>query len=322
MSEPNSGPPIPPPATAVGVLVTAEAAAQQFIQANLLAIILSLWSSFSSYYSGGAVVNFAERVGRLVVTAQKASGRVTEAHLRQQFRQLGYELPRDPIVDLPDDLRMGADATEIYQRPIREVRWQESLDVPRDEAVRIATERLERAVEADLQLARATASQQLYFATNPEQITGWRRVIHPELGNVCGLCIAASDRVYQRIQRMDLHPGCKCTTLPITVDSDPGRSLNAEDLARIYEAAGGTTESRALAAVRIQVKENGELGDILVPEGVKMRGPAATKKLSSRAAEMRREQLARQIDELKGRDRLSDWHNRRLEQLEELLVAA
>lgn len=322
MSEPNSGPPIPPPETAVGLLVANEGAAHDRVTDNLIAAILSLWASFSAYWAGDAVVDIAERIARLVITAQKSSGRITEAHLRQQFRRLGYELPVGTIVDLPDDLRLGADQIEVYQRPIRNIRYLESTGVPLAEAVDEATDRLVKQVESDLQLARATASQQLYFVTNPDRILGWRRIIHPELGNVCGLCIAASDRLYQRIQRMDLHPGCRCTTLPVTTDSDPGRSLNAEDLARIYEAAG-STGSRALAGIRVEVKKNGELGDILVPEGTRMKGPAQVKRqLSDRAAEMRRQQLARQIDELKGRERLSDWHQARLEQLEDLLSAA
>ena len=324
MSEPNSGPPLPPPDTAVGLLVANEGAAHDAITENLIAAILALWASFSAFYAGASVVEFATRIARLVVTAQKLSGRVTEAHLRQQFRRLGIEreLPLQTVVELPDDLRLGADALEVYQRPIREVRYRLSTGEALREAVEAATERLIKQVEADLQLARTTAAQQLYFVTNPKTITGWRRIIHPELGNVCGLCIAASDRVYRRIQRMDLHPGCKCTTLPITLDADPGKTLNAEDLARIYEAAG-STGSRALAAIRVEVKKNGELGDILVPEDTRMKGPAQVKRqLSDRAAEQRRKQIEKQIAELKAREKISPWHQARLEQLEDLLAAA
>jgi hypothetical protein len=323
MSEPNSGPPTAPPLdSAVGVLVTQEAAAYDAIHDNLIAAILTLWASFSAYWAGDSVVEVAQRIARLVIAAQRNVGRLTEAHLRQQFRRMGLDLPAGTIVDLPEALRLGADAPEVYQRPIRQIRYAESIGTLLDDAIDDATDRLVKTVEADLQLARAEASKQLFFVTNPKIITGWRRIIHPELGNVCGLCIAASDRLYQRIQRMDLHPGCRCTCLPVTEFDDPGKAINAEDLQRIYEAAG-STGSRALAGIRVEVKRNGELGDILVPEGYKMKQTGQVKRqLSDRAAELRRKQLQKQIDELQARGDLSQWHQDRLEQLEELLVAA
>jgi hypothetical protein len=304
------------------VLVTTEAETYDAISDNLMAAVLTLWASFSAYWAGDSVVDIAQRIARLVVAAQRNVGRLTEAHLRQQFRRLGVELPRGTIVDLPEALRLGADETEVYQRPIREIRYLESVGTLLDDAVEQGTDRLIKTVEMDLQLARAEASKQLYFVTNPKQIIGWRRIIHPELGNVCGLCIAASDRLYQRIQRMDLHPGCKCTTLPVTTEADPGKAINAEDLAAIYAAAGGTG-TRQLSAIRVQVKKNGELGDILVPEGTKMKQTGTVKRqLSDRAATLRRQQLQRQIDELQSRKGLSQWHQDRLEQLEELFAAA
>jgi hypothetical protein len=323
MSEPNSGPPITASGgTAVEALVVSEAQAYDAIHDNLLAAVLTLWASFSAFWAGDSVVEVAGRIARLVISAQRNVGRLTEAHLRQQFRQLGESLPPGTIVDLPEALRLGADEPEVYQRPIRQIRYQESIGTLLDDAVKQGTDRLIKTVEEDLQLARAEASRQLFFVTNPKRILGWRRIIHPELGNVCGLCIAASDRLYQRIQRMSIHPGCRCTCLPVTAEDDPGRKLNAEDLFRIYQAAG-STGSRDLAAIRVEVKKNGELGDILVPEGSQFKGPGRVRRqLSDRAADLRRQQLQKQIDELKSRDRLSSWHQDRLEQLEELLDAA
>jgi hypothetical protein len=327
VSEPNSGPPTPPPDSAVGVLVTTEAETYDAISDNLMAAVLTLWASFSAYWAGDSVVDIAQRIASLVVAAQRNVGRLTEAHLRQQFRRLGVELPRGTIVDLPEALRLGADETEVYQRPIREIRYLESVGTLLDDAVDTATERLESTILTDLQLARVTAAQQVFYAAPEETkagpITGYRRVIHPELGNVCGLCIAASDRVYRRVEKMSLHPGCKCTLLPIVGGQDPGSRINYEDITNIYAAAGGTTESRALAKVRVAFKENGEIGTILVPEGVTMKGPGTVKRqLSDRAATLRRQQLQRQIDELQSRKGLSQWHQDRLEQLEDLLAAA
>ena len=606
MSEPNSGPPIELPdegqLAEVAALVEAEAEAQDAIADNLIEQILLVWFAYSvlegvrpgaQFYDGLSVADFGRQVSRLVIAAQQAAGQTTEAYLREQFERMGEDLPDRTVVDLPEDLRLGAAAADVYQRPIRQIRYWQSVDMPLEEAVDRATDRLERQALADLQLARTTASQQLFFVTNPERITGWRRIIHPELGNVCGLCIAASDRVYRRIERMDLHPGCvlegtevsasgvraltrrryagpavvlrtrsgqelrvtpnhpvltdhgwvradglrqgdrvvrhngfqgvgrrrpdevqrparvedvwrslvvregllprsmplaaedfhgdvagerevdvvlpdrhlapvgdvsfvqpcrelslvgvhgrgsgltttspfdlfllgldstpssvvrllgelktflgghstvpdlgslgptpdwnfsapestndggagyaevgsklldrltgqmefddlvevdvvawsghvynletgegwydassivvsncKCTTLPITIESDPGRNLNAEDLRRLYEAAGSTA-TEALREVRVEVQQNGELGDILTPKQVEMRGPAqVNRQLSDRARQLRREQIERQIAELRARPRRSQWFDDRILQLEDLLETA
>lgn len=308
------------PDTAVAALVESEGEAQDMIADNLLAILIGLWLTFEDFYSGESVQRFSEMVSRYVVAAQRAAGRITEAHLREQIRRMGEELPRETLVDLPRDLRIGASPEEVYQRPVREVRYLESVETPRETAVETARERLEKQALTDLQLARSIAAQQVLYRF--PQASGWRRIIHPELGNVCGLCIAASDRIYYRLNKLDLHPGCKCTVLPIIGSRDPGRTLNEEDLRRLYEAAGSTS-TEALRKIRVETKHNGELGDILTPADTKMKGPATVKRqMSDRALELRRKQLEKQVNDLRSRQDLSQWHADRLEQLEELLSAA
>lgn len=322
MSEPNSGPPIEPPDSAVGILVVNEATAQDRVADNLLAAILTLWTAFSAYYAGASVVAFAQRMARLVILAQKRAGGITEAHLRQQFRRLGYELPTGTLVDLPDALRFGADEAEVYQRPIREIRYLVSTGIPLQEAVQSATDRIEEQISLDLQLARTAAAQQIIYNTAPKIVTGYRRVIHPEEGNVCGLCIAASDRIYPRAELLPIHAHCKCTVLPIVLGEDPGAKINYQDVTRIY-AAAGSNGSAELKKVRVEFTPHGEMGRILTRSGLEIKGPREVKRqLSDRAAEMRRQQLQRQIAELKARERISQWHSDRIEQLQELLDAA
>jgi hypothetical protein len=311
-----------PETSEVALLVEAEAIAQDEILDNLVEEILLLWSTFSAFYAGDLVQQFATDVAQLVLAAQRAAGQITEAHLREQVTEMGFDLPSTTLVDLPDALRLGAYPDEVYQRPVRQLRYLHSVeDVPLEEAAQTARERLEKQAATDLQLARTLSAQQVLYRF-PEA-SGWRRIIHPELGNVCGLCIAAADRVYQRIQRMDLHPGCKCTILPIVGEQDPGLVLNTEDLTRIYAQAGGTTESRALSKTRFEVKMNGELGAILIPQGESLKGPRqVAKQLSPEAKSRRREQLERQTAQMRAKGRLSQWDQDRLGQLEELLAAA
>lgn len=311
-------------------LVTAEAQAQDVIADNLTALIFTLWTAFvaeSAFYAGEAVAEFGRRVATYVIAAQRQAGLITEAHLREQMRDMGLVLPPSSVLDLPADLRLGAATDDVYQRPIRQVRYLESTGVPLAEAVQTATERLEKTALRDLGLARATSAQQLMYSlpddTPVGPVRGYRRIIHPELGAVCGLCIAASDRIYKKRDLLPLHPACRCTVIPVIGVQDPGGTLNAEDLARIYAAAGGTTSTEALRQTRFSIKENGELGDVLVAVGEqRTTAEQALDRLSDRAKQMRREQLARQIEELRPRAERSQWHADRLEQLQDLLRSA
>jgi hypothetical protein len=140
---------------------------------------------------------------------------------------------------------------------------------------------------------------------------------------VCGLCIVAADRIYSRIEKMATHPGCRCSTAAILEGADPGRELNAEDLLRLYDAAGGTTGGRALAKLRVQVAENGELGPILIPDGSQYRKTDdVVDLLSDRAREQRRNSINRQIEALEAATNRTEWLERRLYQLRELAVNA
>jgi hypothetical protein len=315
------------PDTAVAALVEAEGAAQDAVAERLLLILAALWAGFTAYWDGVAVVDFATRVATIVQAAQRRAGGLTEQHLRRQYQRLGIDLPTVPLVDLPPDLRLGADTVQVYQRPVRRLRHLVAEETRAEaEAAVLALQRLQAQATTDLQLARATAAQQVMYRT-PEVTTGWRRIIHPELGSVCGLCIAASDRVYRRIERMDLHPACRCTVAPIVRVGgqvrDPGRALNAADLSAIYAAAGNTTESRALSRTRIQVRENGELGPILMADGVEYKGPKkAQNQLSPAAAEQRLLSIQNQLARLKSLDSPNRWYLDRIEQLEELAAAA
>lgn len=91
-------------------------------------------------------------------------------------------------------------------------------------------------------------------------ITGWRRVIHPELsaGGTCGLCVAAATRIYRGGNLKPIHDGCNCLTLPIVGDDDPGDALNRLDLGDLYDDAN-TTDGWTLKQTRYQVGADGQL---------------------------------------------------------------
>ncbi len=165
----------------------------------------------------------------------------------------------------------------VFERPAAQFRYIQSqggLD-----AAGRSEQRIDDLVDTNLMLAQRLAQQQvLAQAVNLDDtgkhrgkrgatITGYRRVIHPELsrGGTCGMCIAASDRIYKVAELMPIHANCKCTIAPITETHDPADDVNVADLNRLYKEAGGTSVAH-LKRTRYQVDEHGELGPVLVPQ--------------------------------------------------------
>ena len=123
-------------------------------------------------------------------------------------------------------------------------------------------DRLKSVAEAD---ATASMNQAIADRYRTSGVKQFRRVIHPELSRsgTCGLCVAASTRVYRMRDMLPLHGGCNCTISPLG-SGDPGLDLNADDLRALYRKAGGTSAAR-LRRTKYRVEQHGELGLTLVP---------------------------------------------------------
>lgn len=136
---------------------------------------------------------------------------------------------------------------------------------------------------------------------NRSMVTGFRRILHPELGNggpPCGLCVVAADRVYRKEELMAIHNNCRCEPLPIVRGyGDPGLRLNEDDLERLYAAAGAaearfrgreptgderSTYAKFLLRTNVAIAEHGELGPVLVDADQAHRGPAQAAATKSR----------------------------------------
>ena len=208
----------------------------------------------------------------------------------------GFE-PRD--VDDPrdfsdeDDGRGFMDPLVVYGRPADTYRFEVSRGATPEVARQAAVRRAETIAVQDVALAVRAQSRKTMVARG-RGVTGYRRVVHPELsqdGVSCGLCVVAASRVYRLAELLPLHPGCNCTTAPITAGADPGLVLNDRDLAALYGAAGGTTAGRRLQnRVRVSITEHGELGPVLVRSNHKFRSPGdvAARKVSVSSEQRRR----------------------------------
>jgi len=258
--------------------------------ALLIRQLVSLWRDFNQYYDGDLVAARAARSATLVDAATAAVRTQTESYLQfvyQQFDDL--EFPSEEEIDAQNDnlLDRLVNPLDEWNRPAEQFRFAESTGKVRGEAIETAIKRVEELADMDMALAMRNTASNIIKAT--PKITGYRRVIHPELsesGTTCGLCIAASTRVYSKKELLPLHDHCHCTVMPIVGDDDPGNFFNEQDIDMInelYKAAAGDNTAQGLSRVRVKTINNSELGPYLVEEGSKTTGKKAKAQKISRS---------------------------------------
>lgn len=251
---------------AIEALVTGQAAAAAQLTENTMTLLAAAWGQVTDHRDPAQLARFATRAARVIQGAETTTGRLTEAFLRRVLARMGVDVPRGRLVAPPESMRYGVPLEDVVLRPSATVRFLASEGAPDAAAREAGRARLEAQAQTNIALAARSASRDV--VTRLDAVTGYRRVIRPELSESgsCGLCIAASDRVYSKKDLLPIHDKCKCITLPITRLNDPGLRINDEDLRRLY-AAGGGTNRKALSHVRYKIEQHGELGPVLVPQG-------------------------------------------------------
>ena len=184
---------------------------------------------------------------------------------------------QDPVPDAEEDdfdpdaeesRQQQLDAEFDSEQALREqarLTEQEKQRLLEEQAQQDAEIRLERMINDDIAMAGRDAHHAA-MAKTPARVTGYRRVLHPELtrtGKSCGLCVVASTRVYKKSELMPIHNLCKCEQVEIVNGLDPGDQINFEDLETLYDEAGGTYDGRALKEQDYVVFDHPELGPIL-----------------------------------------------------------
>lgn len=176
---------------------------------------------------------------------------------------------------------------QVYGRLADAYRYRVATGLMDEEtAARYVDHRARSVADTDIMLADRAQSQHFMSSRKPNQVKGYRRVLHPELGSgapPCGLCVVAADRIYSFDDLMPIHSRCRCTVAAVGSKDDPGFTLNAEDLKAIYQQAGqianadGTprsdTSRKRLKQIRVEVVEHGELGPWLINPQQRFRGP-------------------------------------------------
>lgn len=275
--------------SAVGSVSQATAASIAGIAQATKKALHGLWVT-TNPYSGQSVREFKAAANTILVAAQKSTAQTAAAGQSAMLRSIGVNVTVVP--KLPDDVRVShateavvsysngndpatqvtvtpkdAENEALLERPARGFRWRESVGDSPEDAQRFSITRLDDVIDGNLVIAQRDAEHQVLNAKTRagRVIIGYRRIIHPELsaGGVCGLCVAASDRVYKREALRPIHLRCKCTSAPVTAKYDPGQPLNSSDLARLYTDAGSTSAAD-LKRTRYTITYN-ELGPVLTP---------------------------------------------------------
>lgn len=221
----------------------------------------ALWSPFRSYTDHTLVRDLSMSSVALVEAAEEG--------LHEQVAGLyNLMLPELEIDDAPmalvDDFvhPRPVNPYREYDRPAEQARYALSKGATPAEASEKAVKKAVQLAKDDLMLTRRKAPMKVIQSS--DKVIGYRRVIMPELSRsgTCGLCLAASTRVYRKSELLPIHTNCLCEIMPITKTRDPARLFNEEDLQRLYEVAGGNTAGDLLG-VRYTVGEHGELGPVL-----------------------------------------------------------
>lgn len=267
----------------VAAATTAQAVMLGRASTTLLDLLLALVRGFSGWYSRPQIADMTAQAVAYVEAAQLQAAATTDAYLAQVASDVrGRPVAPSGALSRADvgTLRRGVSHQEVYGRLADQFRYESSLGTEPGTVLEHVENRARSLASTDLLLAQREQEHRFMVVRS---VDGWRRVLHPELvssrskdgtvGEVCGLCLAASDRVYSGETLRAIHAGCRCSVAPIINGVDPGASLNRRDLDELYRLAGGTTGSAKLKRVKFAVRENGELGPVLTDASHEWRGP-------------------------------------------------
>lgn len=257
-------------------------------RAQLLAWIAALWQSLPDYRNQ-SMRDFSTQAVPLVNAAMGHTQALTSAYLASRAAAAGASATPAavPLLSVAD-VRGGADAAQVYERPFHLV-WRMLHDgSPVAQAVQAGEARVVSLAATDLQLAKTHTTQKTLAKTR--HIAGYRRVL--EGPHSCALCIVAATKVYHKAELMPIHPGCDCSVDPL-FDGETGDGITLDpallDAAHATIAAQFGADSTAAREIRgaltargnpvlykdvLITHDHGELGPILGLRGQRYLGPS------------------------------------------------
>lgn len=223
----------------------------------------SLWQPLRAPTDHALVRAYSARSLDLLEAAQHATATQHGAYFEEVLKEMGVN-ERPTLLPKLEYPRTVDNPIHVYERPAEQYRYGLSKGEPEEVAVERALERVVSLATNDLILTDRKLTND---TMKKAKVKRYRRVIHLEVSETgtCGLCLAASTRIYSVSDLLPIHNNCACTVLPIVGREDPGKQFNEDDLKKLYELSGGTGASR-LTKVKYRIDNHGELGPYLVPK--------------------------------------------------------
>lgn len=242
-------------------LAEARAQRSESLLETLVQWLFTLWGAAD--FSGSGEEELIDDTVEAVLDTMLQARRDTDDYMRAVFQDQGIEYPKRNMPPAASEIypRHGITPEEVWARPLREYRNARAKGDSHQQALLKTQKRVRQIADSEIKLAQREREARTYERSDPDEVIGYRRIIHPELSRTgtCGLCLVAADRIYYVKQLYPLHDNCKCETLPITKSHDPGLKLNREDLDYIYDIAGSTGK-QDLSNTRIVDYVSGETG--------------------------------------------------------------
>ena len=243
------------------------------LSAGTIQMLLNFWRPFNRWTDYDMLMAYSARTATILGSGMANSIRGQRAYMRMVARELKIDMPSEQELNnsglsilLDGNVSISPrhiNPLDQWQRPAEQYRWNISQGEPVTVSLERALERVATMADTDMLLARREEMRNIF--ENIKQVTGYRRIIHPELSRsgTCGLCVVASQRKYKTKNLLPIHDSCNCDVLPITEDLDPGNLLNDDDLQKLYDAAG-SNKAEDLLKTKVGYTTHGELGPILV----------------------------------------------------------
>lgn len=244
------------------------AAQTEELSAQTTAAVLAAFAGLNPYQAA-AVATAAQQAADASDAAQLIAAGLAAQYLAMTAGQILGAPVGVPNLPLPP-IRNRVPSPQVFERVAAHYRRQVARGIPHARAWDGAMKYAGLLADTNNRLAQREMSRQvLAYMSRTLGVTTYRRVIRPELSRTgtCGLCITASDQVYNVRDLMPLHDRCKCVVLPIIGDDDPGSSLNNLTVGDIRADAGDSSHGWDLKRVRYVVNEHGELGPVLTVKG-------------------------------------------------------
>jgi hypothetical protein len=255
-------------------MIAGHQAAVAAVRAQVLAYVRLVWTAQGSYRTADV-----DRLVRLIVPRVQAGqlqvANLTAAYIASIDTVRTGRLVK-PVLVTPTDVLdgRGVPAAEVYRRPAVEVYTALAAGASYSDAVARGLTRLNSLAATDLQMSKVRQARTSYQAHGKSY---FRRVLNG--GSNCGLCTIASTQRYRTDNLSPIHPGCDCGVDSLDASESREHVIDQALLDSTHAEIEGTfgesfRDGRSLDYRLIEIRQHGEIGDVLTWRGQHFDGPS------------------------------------------------